>query len=553
MSLENETTQQDQTVLQNETNNNFGPSLESLEVNILMVTDGPVSYDEADFGLSEVLKALDEMPGDVSFKITKAHRRQHRSADYSHYRFTQSNPDLKSFDQVWLIGLETSISNIKVSDRELRKICEFMDNGGGIFATGDHEDLGMAMSARVPRVRNMRKWYYPNPGPNGEPVAPKVDGRGRYDTNRMDHNESYGSDNQSDDIPQEISPVFFPETGAADSQSQVMPHPVLSYRGQAIDVFPDHAHEGECYEPTDLDRRFIFDGYEIEEYPRLARTNQRLAPQVIAHAKVIGRIGDRDKGPVVNRNFGLVGVYDGHRVDRGRIVVDSTWHHFFNINIRGDGRTDPEDPKSKGFYFSSAGRRHLEKIKTYWRNIGVWNTPPSKWAAIAGRRLWALRYRHELLPEFRMAEPDLAECRRVGKLATMALSGTDSKSMATTVSLEILKASHPLTYETLHPLIDPWSPSPETVDPSMTPAVDQLLKGVLGAALYGIAHATDFDVSRESIISQLKSLENPEPGSMAETCNIRVYVDRFIEEQKSRLAKSSKALLTLSTAFSNPS
>ena len=27
--------------------------------------------------------------------------------------------------------------------------------------------------------------------------------------------------------------------------------------------------------------------------------------------------------------------YDGHRADVGRVVCDSTWHHFVNVNLTG--------------------------------------------------------------------------------------------------------------------------------------------------------------------------------------------------------------------------
>jgi hypothetical protein len=33
-----------------------------------------------------------------------------------------------------------------------------MDAGGGVFVTGDHEDLGAALSSKIPRVSKMRRW-----------------------------------------------------------------------------------------------------------------------------------------------------------------------------------------------------------------------------------------------------------------------------------------------------------------------------------------------------------------------------------------------------------
>ena len=69
-----------------------------------------------------------------------------------------------------------------------------------VFATGDHEDLGVKMNGRVPRVRAMRKWYFPGPGPNGEPGAPPGIGTLRIDTTQpnVPGSPTVLFDNQSD-------------------------------------------------------------------------------------------------------------------------------------------------------------------------------------------------------------------------------------------------------------------------------------------------------------------------------------------------------------------
>src|SRR5258708_6161783 len=91
----------------------------------------------------------------------------------------------------WLVGIRAFV---------------VMDGGGGVFATGDHEDLGVVLNGRVPRVRSMRKWYWPNPGPLGEPIAPDALGTGRIETTQPGHNETFiHFDDQSDDIPQPLT------------------------------------------------------------------------------------------------------------------------------------------------------------------------------------------------------------------------------------------------------------------------------------------------------------------------------------------------------------
>jgi hypothetical protein len=45
------------------------------------------------------------------------------------------------------------------------------EQGGGLFATGDHEDLGAGMCARIPRVRSMRYWKLDDTPSSGGVVA----------------------------------------------------------------------------------------------------------------------------------------------------------------------------------------------------------------------------------------------------------------------------------------------------------------------------------------------------------------------------------------------
>jgi hypothetical protein len=52
------------------------------------------------------------------------------------------------------------------------------------------------------------------------------------------------------------------------------------------------------------------------------------------------------------------------------VVVDSTWHHFFDINLIGDPLAPA--PKNAGFKASGDGLVALDKIKRYYRNIGLW-------------------------------------------------------------------------------------------------------------------------------------------------------------------------------------
>jgi hypothetical protein len=66
----------------------------------------------------------------------------------------------------------------------------------------------------------------------------------------------------------------------------------------------------------------------------------------------------------------------------GRIVCDSTWHHYVNVNLDGTGsggRTGLGTGSGAGFVPSDA----LEKIYAYYRNIASWLQPANRiWCSI---------------------------------------------------------------------------------------------------------------------------------------------------------------------------
>ena len=116
-------------------------------------------------------------------------------------------------------------------------------------------------------MRSMRKWWYPTTGPFGnEPVAPpgiNTIGGNQLDTTRPGHTlatdpNSPGSravwfDDQSDDIPQYISPINQSNVCCEASVFRSDPsllHPLLQGPNGAILAFADHMHEGEVILPS---------------------------------------------------------------------------------------------------------------------------------------------------------------------------------------------------------------------------------------------------------------------------------------------------------------
>lgn len=463
-------------------------------VRILIVTDSGGSFGTGPFGLKALIDALAVPPGPwVRFDITTANRRTDPTADIQNFNF--DTPKLDDFDEIWLFGVERSFSPA-LTDQELRALSNFMDGGGGVFATGDHEDLGVAMCGAVPRVRSMRKWHWPNPGPNGEPVAPPVNGLDRFDTLRQGPSANFQFDDQSDDVPQNISPRMYPSWSFPWTFPwSVHPHPVLCGPRGVIRVLPDHPHEGECYVPADLTTSFTFDGYTIEEYPALGGGGARLAPEIIATSTIVGGRSATDiKGPVTPRSFGAIGAWDGHRVDHGRVLVDATWHHFFNINLVGDAAS-PDPLKQIGFEASPAGQAAFEEIKAYYRNIAVWLARPERHACMRWRALWVCRWNHRVMMDLRppylqrgIGSLDLTELLRVGELARDVLGRLASQCQVHIWFLDIVKVSLPKRWPIIEPLVDPWWPMPPEPEPDPVPWLyaNNLVEATLGGAVYAL-------------------------------------------------------------------
>jgi hypothetical protein len=472
-------------------------------VRILLVADDFLFFSDENFGLSDLIEILATEPfAFARFEITTAHR----SATVSDARAGVGNPHVVRaikgfhfdnadhfnpavFDQVWLFGAERSRLSgkqwtPKLPDAEIRKLCEFMDGGGGVFATGDHEDLGASLCGFVPRIRAMRKWFFPAPGPNGEPVAPPFEGPGRNDTNRVGHDVGFQFEDQSDDIPQEVEPTWYKAQVGIFLEAS-WPHPVLCGPNGPIRVLPDHPHESECIVPSNLNWTTTVAGYNITEFPASISGGQKPAPEVLATSTVLGGHTTSGKsGVTVSRTFGAIGGYDGHRAGVGRIIVDSTWHHFLNINLTGD--SGQPFPKSVGFLATPAGQAVLEEIKTYFRNIALWISRPAR---IRCMRNWGLltvinsHRLHEVFDPFKkIGNAELFDYVALGRHARDALGKYASQCQSLRWTLDLYREVLKWPPRWIDPG-DPWRPRLE--DREQLPAGPLVNLDFLGDAAIG--------------------------------------------------------------------
>ena len=393
---------------------------------ILVVIDG-LSYTTSGFGLSRFIEAIAHHPtATLRPTLTLAHLNGHsptvtiEGTTYSvatGFNFSTATPTVtrNNYDQIWLFG----VTSVPIDDAQVQVIADFMNDGGGVFATGDHAALGAGMSSRLPRIRHMRNWNSVNTGgvPMGQESIP-------LSLNRIDTVVNPGADNiyqfndQSDSIPQRIYPNYS-VTGTNVMDWRATIHPVLRMPGQALtrgpliggfsnigpsgergtvtfsndmDVLPDHPHESECFEvsPNEnsaaLNGTYTEAGMNFPEFPDKTSGGGKVPAEILAYSVSGGRTVNNGgwKPPVRPRMFGAMSAYDGHKANPisgsnrpGRIMCDATWHHFININLDGSGAQLRQGLGSwAGNDFTPS--TDLLKIYKYFQNMVSWLQPSNR-------------------------------------------------------------------------------------------------------------------------------------------------------------------------------
>lgn len=440
----------------------YGPA----GVNILIVTDG-ASYDQVgNFGLGLMLKDAfnvgtppgTPLPADhpayARFAFTLAHRTNDAGTTPGFENFVFSDAALATFHQVWLFGV--SATNPYLQGAELAALTRFMKNGGGVLAMGDHEDLGLGLCGNVPRVKSMRKWWY-GTVPAGELKAPDSDDLTRNDTVQLIGGVDPGFNGQEDATPQPIEPAWrHGHNWWQPWRHFRYPHPVLCGPRGAITVFPDHAHEGDCVVPSTLS---------ATEYPG------GVAPEIIAHGRNV--VGRTKSGYTITdpRRFGLLGAYDGHlpAANVGRVLVDATWHHWFNINLRGLDVVPHSDA--------------YKDILAYFRNVAVWLAPAERQQRMRKTGTFIVLFTAQMIERtLTIRELRPADFYRIGVEARDALGRLAPQCQARAWIFELLVDHVPLLRERFAYPVPDGDP-----DPWEALAIDRLTMTAFGGAMAALA------------------------------------------------------------------
>lgn len=359
---------------------------------VLVVVDTAVGFTiDNGFGVGRFIKLLRETevgctrfevdiahrpfvggPGDISFE--EVANPGPDQAKYIDFRFDSVSATgeqvLGRYHEVFLFGFAPdndagTDANIFAhpwysTDAELSVLLDWMNAGGGVFATGDHDYLGASMCHRIPRVGTMRCWT------NADGVPP-IDGPTRLDTNQPANPEqAAGTETilvsvERDATPQRIE--WVPQrVERVGRWLHKYPHPLLCHPAHGvIDVMPDHPHEGRCREPQTIDVAANVAFRAEPEYP--THNGVQPKPVVVAWGNIVPR-PNHEKLFVHGARFPMISAYDGSGNGSavGRVVVDSTWHHWFNMNILG-------------LEADTADKSKWEKVARYFVNVALWIAP----------------------------------------------------------------------------------------------------------------------------------------------------------------------------------
>lgn len=402
------------------------------DIRVLMVTDGTrfnfgprqstTAADPSYFGVTQLLSTLTGSTT-PTISVYTAHRRRAAilavypqvaaAIDYPEdflFTGTAAHPvDLSQYDVIWIIADEgingappVATTDQKLTNAEIVALGNFMDQGGGVFAVGDHDGIGSYLCRMLPRIRTMRKWSFtgdtdPDAGADytGQTFAGNWSALGsatsgpndRFDTLRADAADGlYYFVDQSDGTPQPVLTA----TGTPIATSPTLHAILRGTDGTVIASFPDHMHEGEAtdfaavstgatFNPNDgSGNPHVFPATGRPEFPK--NDISQPLPEVIAWGQDLGHASLAPPVGVTNPKIrGIVAVYDGRAANVGRIVTGSTFHHYLDKNLVGDPMTSNPPGSTTGPTGTNTGLPPavLGPIGDYYINTVAWLAKPN--------------------------------------------------------------------------------------------------------------------------------------------------------------------------------
>lgn len=262
---------------------------------------------------------------------------------------------LDQYHEVWFL-LTSSDQLDDLTPEEALALREWMDRGGGVLLAGDHavklsgvgepdrfRGVGRRIGRLIPRARHMRIW-------DG---LPDELGNTFDSTEIVRDRRSLAKQREQDPTPQRL---LLPMIDGDE------PHVI--FRGPddlLLDRLPDHRHEGRVVVPSALTD-------EPGAIP--AHVDEWLGTSVVP--VIVARGIDWRRGT----SSDVMAVWDGHAVPSaqdeagtsitcGRILADSSWHHYVDFNLASIAAT------------SSGEWSDWAKIQALFINQAAWLAPPT--------------------------------------------------------------------------------------------------------------------------------------------------------------------------------
>ncbi|HEY6806245.1 MAG TPA: hypothetical protein VI306_21885 [Pyrinomonadaceae bacterium] len=278
---------------------------------------------------------------------------------------------LSAYDEIWFFNYAQMDGKpcdfYELTEPEIYDLRDWMDTGGGVLVTGDHSlpssiepdpthasyiTLGRALCHKIPRAGKFRTWVGP---PTSENQDPPLEERDNYNTQEG----TSDLDNpkfEADGLPQLLR-----------LKDPAKPHLLFSWRllqnntFEPIQFFPDHSHEGQLIIPA----------LTADEWPAHSPV-----PEIIAWGS--------DKRPFnPKREYPIVAVFDGDPAGVGRIVADSSFHHYTKNNLNNI----PDRCCGKNLPDSESA---LDQIAQFYGNLAYWLAPNSFRAKVAQNLLFRI-------------------------------------------------------------------------------------------------------------------------------------------------------------------
>jgi len=480
---------------------------------LLVVTDGPLNAGTSGFGLSRFVATLQAttIHGMTPIVVTRARRTANADDAFD-------DLDISRYDVLFLFGFNGEGDPLGAP--ALDRVKRFMQRGGGVFATGDHEDLGTGMCGQIPRVRAMRYW--------ARSETPNIRNSTRLTTNLAGTDRIFEFDDQGDSHPQRLFanyaiPSDFPllQPFPPISTSKVrQPHPLLRMAdGSALDVFPDHPHEGECRIPEDFGTTFALDGQQVAEWPNQFLFG-RPRPRAVASTMSFGNGFDTGetgaKDAVAPRAFISICAYNGQAAGVGRVVTDATWHHYVNVNL-------------DGMLVGGFPNGNLQRIQRYWSNMANWLMPETARKCLRPWLVLEVLREHPLAEEIRIPidrDPSLDELRVIGQALVTA-----SRQFPGGIGDDLLA-------DVVAAIVDPER-VPDTDDLAITDALIDAATAVVGSYVVDVARAASRD-----------ELEHDDDAfTRIVTRDAAAIVDTVLDQHRDAMSRRAKGLDVLTTSL----